>query len=299
MSSASPFHPVSSLPNGAIGIGWRQPHYAQILERQPLLDFLEVHSENFFADGGAALATLLQAREHYPISLHGVGLGLGSMRPQDNRIHLQKLARLVKQIDPCLVSEHLCWGSHGSHHFNDLLPMPMTRAALDLFVERVDHLQNTLQRIVLIENVSAYLQFAQADYTETGFLAELSQRSGCQILLDLNNLYVNARNFDLDAQAMLHELPVAVIGEIHLAGHSVTETCLIDTHSTTVCDDVWQLYQAAIQQFGARPTLIEWDNDIPALDILLGEALHAKQLAQSTLQANQTIDASSSHHVTL
>lgn len=297
MSSLA-LNPMLSLPDNAIGIGWRQPHYAQILEQQLSLDFLEVHSENFFANGGAALATLLQAREHYPISLHGVGLGLGSTQPQDHRIHLQKLARLVKQIDPCLVSEHLCWGSHGSHHFNDLLPMPMTRAALDLFVERVDHLQNTLQRTVLIENVSIYLQFAQADYTETGFLAELSQRSGCQILLDLNNLYVNARNFDLDAQAMLDELPAAAIGEIHLAGHSCTETCLIDTHSTTVCDDVWQLYQTAIQQFGARPTLIEWDNDIPALDVLLGEALQARQLAQSTLRAKRIIDDSSSHHVT-
>lgn len=295
--SPLPHNTISSLPDRAIGIGWRQPHYAQILEEQPQLDFLEVHSENFFADGGAALATLLQAREHYPISLHGVGLGLGSVQAQDHTAHLQKLARLVKLIEPCLVSEHLCWGSYGSHHFNDLLPMPMTKAALNWFVERVDHLQNTLQRTVLIENVSAYLQFAQADYSETSFLAELSQRSGCQILLDLNNLYVNARNFDLDAQTMLSELPATAIGEIHLAGHSVTDNCLIDTHSTTVCADVWQLYQHAIQQFGVRPTLIEWDNDIPSLAVLIGEAQHAQQIAEATMPMGKTLHQVVSNHV--
>jgi uncharacterized protein (UPF0276 family) len=266
-------------PISGTGIGLRQPHYREVFERRPPLAFLEVHSENFFLDGGASMHALERARAAYPISLHGVGLSLGSAdRLAD--AHLAKLKRLVDRVEPALVSEHLCWGAIGGLHFNDLLPLPHTGQTLALLAERVDRVQSTLQRQILLENLSAYVEFRDSDMTETAFLAELARRTGCGLLLDLNNLHVNAVNFGFDPLARLDELEGAAIGQIHLAGHTVVDDCLIDTHGSEVCDPVWALYEEACRRFGPKPTLIEWDTDLPALDVLLSQAARAGAIAQ-------------------
>ena len=271
-------------PLPGTGIGLRQPHYREVFERLPALAFLEVHSENFFLDGGASMHALERARAAYPISLHGVGLSLGSADCLADD-HLAKLKRLVDRVEPALVSEHLCWGAVGGVHFNDLLPLPHTRATLDLLAARVDRVQATLKRRILVENLSAYVAFRDNEMSETAFLAELARRTGCGLLLDINNLYVNAINFGFDAVERLAELDSATIGEIHLAGHAVVDDCLIDTHGSLVCDAVWSLYEEACRRFGPKPTLIEWDTDLPALDVLLSEAAHAGAIARRETEA--------------
>ncbi len=277
----------ATLPALAAGIGLRQPHYRAVFERRPALGFLEVHSENFFLDGGASMHALERARAAYPISLHGVGLSLGSAdRLAD--AHLAKLKRLVERVQPALISEHLCWGGVGGVHFNDLLPLPHTREALALLADRVDRVQVELGRQILVENVSAYVEYRGAEMSETAFLAELARRSGCGVLLDINNLYVNAINFGFDPVASLAELAGTHVGEIHLAGHSTVDDCLVDTHGAPVCDPVWALYEEACRRFGARPTLIEWDTDLPALDVLLAEAASAQAIAR---RHGETADA--------
>jgi uncharacterized protein (UPF0276 family) len=276
---------MNTLPALSVGIGLRQPHYREMFERTPALGFLEVHSENFFLDGGAAMHALERARAAYPISLHGVGLSLGSSDAMAQQ-HLAKLQRLVERIEPTLVSEHLSWGGLGARHFNDLLPLPHTHEALALLTERVDRVQSVLNRPILIENVSAYVEFRDSEMTETAFLAELARRTGCGILLDINNLYVNAVNFGFDPIARLADLSPAAIGEMHLAGHTTVDGCLIDTHGSRVCDEVWALFDAACRRLGPKPTLIEWDTDLPALDVLLGEAASAKSVALQQLEAS-------------
>jgi uncharacterized protein (UPF0276 family) len=276
---------MNTLPALSVGIGLRQPHYREMFERTPALGFLEVHSENFFLDGGAAMHALERARVAYPISLHGVGLSLGSSGAMA-RQHLAKLQRLVERIEPTLVSEHLSWSGLGAQHFNDLLPLPHTHEALALLTERVDRVQSVLNRPILIENVSAYVEFRDSEMTETAFLAELARRTGCGILLDVNNLYVNAVNFGFDPIARLADLAPAAIGEMHLAGHTLVDGCLIDTHGSRVCDEVWALFEAACRRFGPKPTLIEWDTDLPALDVLLGEAATAKSVALQRVEVS-------------
>ena len=262
-----------------IGIGLRQPHYREVFERLPALAFLEVHSENFFLEGGASMHALERARAAYPISLHGVGLSLGSADALAGE-HLAKLKRLVERVEPALVSEHLCWGGVGGVHFNDLLPLPYTGESLALLAARVDHVQTTLKRPILVENLSAYVECRGSEMTETAFLAELARRTGCGLLLDVNNLYVNAINFGFDASARLAELDAESIVQMHLAGHTVVDDCLIDTHGSLVCDPVWSLYEEACRRFGPKPTLIEWDTDLPALDVLLSQAAQASAIAQ-------------------
>jgi len=269
---------ANPLVSGA-GIGLRQPHYREVFERLPPLAFLEVHSENFFLDGGASMHALERARAAYPISLHGVGLSLGSADALAGE-HLARLKRLVDRVEPALVSEHLCWGGVGGVHFNDLLPLPYTTEALALLADRVDKVQATLKRPILLENLSAYVECRHSEMTETAFLAELARRTGCGLLLDINNLYVNAINFGFDPVARLGELDAASIGQMHLAGHTVVDDCLIDTHGSLVCDPVWSLYEQACRRFGPRPTLIEWDTDLPGLDVLLSEAAQADAIAQ-------------------
>ena len=276
---------MKTIPALASGIGLRQPHYREVFEHRPELGFLEVHSENFFLDGGASMHALERARAAYPISLHGVGLSLGSADALANA-HLAKLKRLVDRIEPALVSEHLSWGSLGMRHFNDLLPMPHTREVLALLTERVDRVQSALKRSILIENVSAYVEFRDNDLTETALLNELARRTGCGILFDVNNLYVNAVNFGFDPVARLAELSPAAIGEMHLAGHTSVDGCLIDTHGARVCSEVWGLFEEACRRFGPKPTLIEWDTDLPALDVLLGEATTADSIARRTVEVS-------------
>jgi uncharacterized protein (UPF0276 family) len=256
------------------GIGLRTPHYKEILETFPRTGWFEVHSENYFGAGGQPLWYLEQIRSHYPISLHGVGLSLGSTDPL-NREHLRKLKSLVQRIEPGLVSEHLSWSSVGGRYMNDLLPLPYTEESLLHVIERISQTQEFLGRRILIENPSSYLQFVESTIPEWVFLSEVSARSGCGILLDINNIYVSAINHRFDPHLYIQSVPPEKVEEIHLAGFETNEIGLIDTHSRPVYHVVWELYQEAMKQFEKVPTLIEWDSDIPDLSVLLAEACKA------------------------
>jgi uncharacterized protein (UPF0276 family) len=262
------------IPHAA-GIGLRAPHVVHVLESRPPIPWFEVHSENYFAEGGAMLRALERVRELYPVSLHGVGLGLGSCAPLD-RTHVAKLSRLVERIEPGLVSEHLSWARIGERHYNELLPLPYTRDALDLVAARVGELQDALARPILVENIAAYVTFAESDIPEPEFLALLAQRTGCGLLLDVNNVYVNVRNHGGDASRFIDAMPAHAVGEIHLAGFDATGEMLIDTHGHPVGREVWALYERALRRLGPRPTLLEWDTDIPAFDVLAQEAANAQ-----------------------
>jgi uncharacterized protein len=261
------------------GIGLRAPHYAEIARRKPRLAFLEVHSENFFGEGGPPLAWLERFRADYPLSLHGVGLSLGTADALDET-HLAKLAALAHRFEPALVSEHLCWGAIGGRFANDLLPLPYSEAALARVIEQVGHAQDRLGRRILVENVSSYLEFEDSTIPEWEFLAETARASGCGILLDVNNIHVNAKNHGFDALRYLDAIPARAVEEIHLAGYEDAGGLLIDTHGARVFPEVWRLYEAAIARFGARPTLVEWDTDIPELDVLLDEASKANAILE-------------------
>ena len=270
------------------GIGLRQPHYRQVLETLPVLGWIELHCENFF-DGGQPLAMLQTLAANYPLSLHGVGLGLGSAACPDPQ-HLASLQRLLAQVPAAAVSEHLSFNHDAGYRFaNDLLPIPYTRAMLAQVAANVTEVQDAIGRPLLLENLSSYLQFPGNEMSEAEFLAELVQRTGCGILLDVNNLYVNHINLGLDVDAFLDALPAAAIGEIHLAGHSERRfddgsRLLVDTHSRPVAPAVWQLYRAVIARIGPRPTLIEWDSDMPPLDTLQAEAATAQHILDTTGQ---------------
>ncbi|MBL8200053.1 MAG: DUF692 domain-containing protein [Chromatiales bacterium] len=256
------------------GIGLRSAHHDEFLHRRPAIPWVEVHSENFFADGGRQLQVLDAVRRDYGLSLHGVGLSLGGVDPLDPD-HLRRLKRLVQRAEPVLVSEHVCWSSADGIFLNDLLPLPYTEAALSHTAARVAAVQDYLGRQILVENVSSYLQFEGAEMTEWDFLVQLAQRAGCRILLDVNNIYVSAVNHGFQAQDYLRAIPAELVGEVHLAGHTVADDILIDTHSAPVADAVWALYRDARRLLGPVPTLIEWDADLPALDRLLAEAARA------------------------
>jgi uncharacterized protein (UPF0276 family) len=261
------------------GIGLRAPHYGEVLKNLPKLGWVEVHSENYFG-GGSPLHTLLRVREHYPVSLHGVGMGLASTAPMD-QAHLSALRRLCDAVQPAAVSEHLCWNASDGLVINDLLPFPYTTDALSNVASRVEHAQEKLGRQLLVENLSSYLSFAQSEMSEGEFMAELARRTGCGILLDVENLYVNARNLGVDAIAFIKTIPAAAVKEYHLAGYSVRDGCLVDAHDHPVYPEVWALYDFALQHIGPRPTLIEWDSDIPALPVLIAEAEKAQQLMEN------------------
>jgi uncharacterized protein (UPF0276 family) len=261
------------LPTAA-GIGLRAPHVARVLAERPQVSWFEVHSENYFADGGPALSALDRIRANYPLSLHGVGLSLGSTDSLD-LAHLAKLKRLADRIEPARVSEHLCWSSVNGRHYNDLLPLPYTPEALDHVCARVSSVQDFLGREILVENVSSYFAFPESTLAEANFVAEVAARSGCGLLVDVNNIYVNARNHGIDADAYLDAIPRAAVAEIHLAGFDTSGPCLIDTHGTPVAPEVWSLYERALARFGPVPTLIEWDTDLPAFAVLQREAATA------------------------
>lgn len=266
------------------GIGLRSPHYRDVLETRPAVGWLEVHSENFFCDGGQPLYTLEQARACYPLSLHGVGLSLGSTDDL-NQEHLAKLKKLLARFEPGLVSEHLCWCSAGGRYLNDLLPLPYTEEALAVVSSNLRRAQDYLGRPILIENVSSYLRFSHSTIPEWEFVAEAAARSGCGILLDVNNIHVNAVNHGFDARRYLEAIPVGAVGEMHLAGFDSNGDCLIDTHGKPVADEVWALYRLAVQRFGRVPTLIEWDTDIPPLSTLLEEAYKADAILEEASHA--------------
>jgi uncharacterized protein len=260
------------------GIGLRAPHYRQFLEQRPRAAWLEVHTENYLDQAGGDFHVLQELRRDYAISLHGVGLGLGSARGF-SADHLARVVSLARRIGPALVSEHLCWGAVFDRHLNDLLPLALNHAALDLLAERVGRMQDALGRAILLENVSSFVRFADDAMSEAEFLAALARRTGCGLLLDVNNLYVNQLNHGEDAVAALRAIAPGTVGEIHLAGHLVTPDAVVDHHGAVVADPVWRLYEAALSRFGAVPTLIEWDTDIPPLEILLGEAAKAAAIA--------------------
>lgn len=265
----------------AAGIGLRAPHVMRVMQERPAIAWLETHSENLFAAGGGMHAAMETIRANYPLSLHGVGLSLGSADRLD-AAHLQHLAALVDHYQPELISEHLCWGAIGGRHSNDLLPMPFTEEAVKVVAARISQVQDVLKREILVENVSAYLRFRDGDYTEWDFVTAVVRRSGCGLLCDVNNIYVNSVNHDFDPHVYLRALPREAIKEIHLAGftrkNGLAAPLLIDSHSRPVDDKVWDLYDEAISLFGPIPTLIEWDQDIPQLEVLLAEAAHAGEV---------------------
>ncbi|WP_322404734.1 DUF692 family multinuclear iron-containing protein [Massilia luteola] len=260
------------------GIGLRAPHYRAFLDRKPKVGWVEVHTENFLARAGRDWQVLQDVRRDYPVSLHGVGLGLGSVHGFSDD-HLARVAALVRALEPGLVSEHLSWGALRDRQLNDLLPLQLDAAALDLVAARVQRVQERLKRRILVENVSTYVRFAGDAMSEAAFLAELARRTGCGVLLDVNNLYVNEVNHGEDPHAAIAALPIASVGELHLGGHLVTSDGLIDHHGARVAPAVWDLYRAALARFGAVPTLVEWDTDLPALDVLLDEAAQADRIA--------------------
>ena len=261
----------------AAGIGLRGSHVAGVLAENPRIPWFEVHSENYYVDGGHALSSLLRIRADYQLALHGVGLSLGGTDPLD-RSHLAKLARLAALSEPALVSEHLCWSSVGGRHLNDLLPLPFDEAALRHICSRIHVVQESLRRPIAVENISSYVTFAESTMAEPDFVAEVVRRTGCHLLLDVNNVYVNAVNQDLDADAYVARMPADAIVELHLAGFEAGAGCLIDTHGAPVAAPVWALYARTIARIGARPTLIEWDTNLPSFATLEAEAAKAQAL---------------------
>ena len=263
------------------GIGLRSPHMAEIGRDRPAIGFLEIHAENYLT-GSPALQALEALRGDYRLSVHAVGLSLGAVDGLD-AAHLARVAALVERLQPDLVSEHLSWSTFGGRYFNDLLPLPYTEEALEVVARNVGRLQDALRRPISIENPSCYLAFAQSTLSEPDFLAELARRSGCGLLLDVNNIVVTAHNLRLDPLAWLKSLPGEAITQYHLAGHAANDAdgvaILIDDHGSRVDETVWALFETVVQRFGPRPALVEWDTDVPALATLLGEAARAAAIA--------------------
>ena len=282
---------VGPVGGPVAGIGLRSIHLAEIERDRPVTGFLEIHAENYLTGSGAA-AVLERLRAHYDLSVHAVGLSLGSAEGIDRR-HLARVATLIGRLQPAYVSEHLSWGVTGGRYYNDLLPLPYTEEALEVVARNVDCVQQAFGRPISIENTSCYLAFAHSTMSEPEFLAELVRRTGCGLLLDANNIHVTAHNLRLDPMAWLSGLPGEAITQYHLAGHAVNdadgEPILIDDHGSRVSDPVWRLFGEIVRRFGARPTLIEWDTDVPPLSILLDEAALARSVL--TRQGSESDDA--------
>lgn len=274
---------ASALPIGA-GVGLRHAHVPDFLAGPQPVGWLEVHAENYLCAGGPRLAQLERLRSDYPVSFHSVALSLGAADGIDGG-HLARLRALYDRFDPCLISDHLAWTGLAGTHVPDLLPLPMTAEVLDIVVDNVQRAQEGLGRRLLVENPSLYVRFTADQMDEGAFLAALSQRTGCGLLLDLNNLYVSASNRGLDAARMLAGFPGMAVGEYHLAGHVCMPmegaTLLIDDHGSAVPDPVWDLYELALRQFGPRPTMVEWDTDLPPLPLLLAQAARANAIREA------------------
>jgi len=260
------------------GIGLRFQHHQAVLDVKPDVAWMEVHTENYMG-GGTAPRTLDAIRRDYPISLHGVGLSLGSAEGLD-AAHIDRIRQVAERIEPAMMSEHIAWSSVAGTYLADLLPLPLTEEALAVVCRHVDQVQAQVNRRILVENPSTYVRFRHSTIPEWEFMAAVAARTGCGILCDVNNIFVSAHNHDWDPSAYLAALPADAIGEIHLAGHSLKplaggRTLRIDDHASRVCAEVWALYREALARFGPVPTLIEWDNEVPPLDVLLGEAAQA------------------------
>lgn len=266
-----------SLPYLGHGVGLRPCHYREVVEEHPRIDWFEVISENFMVPGGNPRRVLRAVRERYPVVMHGVSLSLGSTDPLDPR-YLGELDALAREVEPSWVSDHLCWGSFGGRHSHDLLPLPYTEEALAHVASRVLQVQERLGRQMLVENVSSYVSYNHSTMSEWEFLAELTARTDCGLLLDVNNIFVSAHNHNFDARAFVEGVPRDRVKQIHLAGHSVEGPLLLDTHDHAVCDGVWELYRHAIERFGRVSTLIEWDDHIPALSRVMEESAAARKI---------------------
>jgi uncharacterized protein (UPF0276 family) len=271
------------------GVGFKPQHFAAIQSGEQPVGFVEIHAENYMGAGGPPHAQLRALRERFALSVHGVGLSVGGAAPLD-RDHLLRLKILCDRYQPESFSEHLAWSSHGGTYFNDLLPLPYTGETLHRIVAHIDEVQDTLGREMLLENPSTYLQFSESTIPETEFLAEIARRSGCGLLLDVNNVFVQAKNHGTSAQHYLAAFPLARVKEIHLGGHDEQKDdagtpLLIDDHGSPVADPVWALYETVIARTGPLPTLIEWDNDVPAWPVLAAEARAASVILQRAARA--------------
>lgn len=277
--------PLRASPAGLparAGLGLKSQHYQDILASRPSIGFFEIHAENYMVAGGPFHHYLGQIRQHYPLSLHGVGLSIGGEEPLDQQ-HLQRLAALLERYQPAVFSEHLAWSSHGPTYLNDLLPVAYDRPTLERVCQHIDQTQSFLKRPMLLENPATYVEFSHSSLGEAQFIREVVQRTGCGLLLDVNNLYIACINHQRDVQAYMQALPLAAVQQIHLAGFaedqdSVGARLLIDSHGAAVDNAVWALYAQIIEQLGPLPTLIEWDNDVPPLPQLLAEAQMADQV---------------------
>ena len=282
---ANPGHATGGRPPFlGHGVGLRRDHFERVLSGPSRIDWFEAISENFMVAGGRPLDVLTRVRERYPIVLHGVSMSIGSTDPLDEG-YLDRLRELARRFDPAWVSDHLCWTSIGGHHAHDLLPLPYTEEALAGVVARVARVQERLGRPIALENVSSYVAYRRSAMPEWEFLGEVARRSGCGILLDVNNIYVSARNHGFDPSAYLQGVPVDSVRQFHLAGHSDKGAYLLDTHDHPVADPVWDLYRDAVRRFGAVSTLIEWDDRIPAFERLEAESERARALHEETLRA--------------
>jgi len=296
---AAPRSSTAPVPFLGHGIGLRTCHYADFLcerpEEQrarelrrdgaPKVDWVEVITDNFLGEGGNPRRVLRAVRASYPVVFHGVGLSLGSTDPL-NEDYLEGMARLAAEIEPAWISDHLCFGSLGGRHGHDLWPLPFNETSLAHLSARISAVQDRLRRPILVENVSSYVAFTSSTWSEWAFLSELTRRTGCGLLLDVNNVFVSAHNHGFDAEAFLAGLPTGAVGQIHLAGHSRKGPLLLDTHDHAVPDGVWDLYRSAIARFGAVSTLVEWDDKVPPLDAVIAEARKAEGLMDELLPAH-------------
>jgi uncharacterized protein len=265
------------------GVGLRPRHFSRLLDERPPIDWMEAVSENYLAPGGRPLAVLEKVRRDVPVALHGVSLAIGSADPLD-RAYLKSLRALIDRIEPAIVSDHLCWGRHGGRYVHDLWPLPYTEEALAHVADRVGQVQDLLGRQMLLENVSSYVGFRDSTMTEWEFIGEVARRADCGILLDLNNIYVSARNHGFSPADYVEGVPAERVGQFHLAGHSDKGTYLFDSHDADVPDAVWELYRLAVARFGAVPSLIEWDDHIPGLEVLIGESRKAAAIEAGVLR---------------
>ena len=279
----------SSFPFLGFGVGLRRPHYAHILERRPRMDWFEVISENFMVPGGRPLEVLAAVRDRHPLVLHGVSLSIGTTDPL-NRKYLADLRALAKRFEPAWISDHLCWTGVAGRNLHDLLPLPYTAEVVRHVSQRIREVQDFLERPILLENVSSYLTFRDSTLSEWEFLRAVTEEADCGILLDINNIFVNAFNHGFSAEEYLDAIPAGRVVQFHLAGHSDHGTHLLDTHDHPVREEVWALYQRAVRRFGAVSTLIEWDDNIPEFSVLAETAQRARRIGEATVRAGMTGD---------
>ncbi|WP_286791144.1 DUF692 domain-containing protein [Thalassospira sp. UBA4513] len=278
---------LTQLPDRA-GVGFKAEHAQDIFDKAPSVGWFEIHPENYMVAGGPRLAMLEELSARYPVSMHGVGLSLGGGEPLNNN-HLADLKRLVDRFNPAMVSEHIAWSAHEGLYMADLLPTPMTKTSLAQLVDAINSVQDFIGRRILIENPTSYVPLPQNSIPELEFITEAAARSGCGLLIDVNNVYISAHNLGFDANAFIDAVPCDLVGEIHLAGHeedaNPDDNVLIDTHSRPVADPVWDLFDRLIARIGRKPTLIEWDNDLPSWDVLAREAALADRHLEYAVDA--------------